>query len=566
MGVLNAVTRWLLKGGSREVQVGPSGSIDGYKASTLGAAISYAISQATAANPYTVRLLPGVYSFDASIDASSATGLRIIGGGPDSTRIVATATWVAAASAGTTASGLLNLTGASDVVVQGLYIDGGYENRPASTEVQVSPSGILLDQLAGDITISNCYIKGLSQAVFSGNTNTGRRVFVLNTRFLSLLQTVVPGAEDWFYYGSSLRAVRASTDTTTDVSTKMVVAFNPGGTTAVGSSYLSGCQLESIYTGVPANNDPFFIAPLRVGGTGLSGGRVIMSGCTLKATMLSQPTSAIELGGVSLAGLGETGWILRFSGTTFITQTGSLSIAPTSARVGVFVASELGGSFDTSNTVEVVGCDHLDVGSGGRQRGSFASILGAGSLGLIRLSGFRSPLGPALNGAETAWGGFDQNLTRGTATLSAGIKRVLLVSDAGNQSGTGTFSSSSTSVTGSGTSFTTQFAVGDFIRRSDGNDSQWTRIALITDDTHLSLEENYRGTSGSATVRRATPTQDTPYAGTAASSGNYRVLLTPTAAPGASELFYVTSKHASGFLINSSDGASTKTLDYLVVR
>lgn len=529
----------------------------------LRQSISYAAGQATSANPYTVRLAPGTYITNSQINMTGSQNIRIVGAGMESTKIIGTATWVAAASAGTTASGLLNLTGSGNIVLQNLTIDGGYENRPAATEVQISPSGLLLDQLVGDITIIGCHIKGLTNAIFSGNANSGIAIRCFSSKFLALLQTIVSASEDWFFHGCNIGAIRASTDTTTDVSTKMCLALNPGASSSIGSMYVNGCEVEAVYTGAPSG-DPGFIGAVRIGGSALANGRLYVTGGTMRVTMLSQPTMAADCGCLLIPGAGETGWFAQFSGVTFITETGALSLAPTSARVGVVVTSEIGGSFDTTNILEFAGCTHRDIGSGGRQRGAFVTLLPG--IGTIRQEGWHSPLGPLLTSAETASGGTDQNFTRGTATLSSGIKRILLITDVGNKTGTATFSSSSTAVTGVGTAFTTQFRVGDFIRRSDGTDSQWTRINTITDDTNIVLEENYRGSSGSATVRLGTPTSDTPFAGTAAVAANYRVLVTPTAAPGAAELFYVTSKHASGFTINSSDGASTKTLDYLVVR
>ena len=54
---------------------------------------------------------------------------------------------------------------------------------------------------------------------------------------------------------------------------------------------------------------------------------------------------------------------------------------------------------------------------------------------------------------------------------------------------TGTISSSGTAITGVGTSFTTEYAVGDFIRE-DGN-NQVARVTVITDNTNMTVDATF---------------------------------------------------------------------------
>lgn len=62
--------------------------------------------------------------------------------------------------------------------------------------------------------------------------------------------------------------------------------------------------------------------------------------------------------------------------------------------------------------------------------------------------------------------------------------------------GAGTFASSGTAITGTGTSFTTAFTVGDYIFAWSGGSSENTaRIITITDDTHMVVTSNFPGFS-----------------------------------------------------------------------
>lgn len=78
-----------------------------------------------------------------------------------------------------------------------------------------------------------------------------------------------------------------------------------------------------------------------------------------------------------------------------------------------------------------------------------------------------------------------------------------------NQTGTATFTISSATVTGSGTSFTTVFQVGDVITSAAG---QSRRITAIASNTSLTVESNFTGATETAvTFRRGGRAPNTHY-------------------------------------------------------
>jgi len=109
--------------------------------------------------------------------------------------------------------------------------------------------------------------------------------------------------------------------------------------------------------------------------------------------------------------------------------------------------------------------------------------------------------------------------TSGVYSGGAGTQRIWAISDAADDSssgvsysddsgvtwkrlhqlssrtGTATATNGSAAVTGSGTLFDTQFAVGDWIRF--GADTRSYEISVITDDLNMTLAESYQGSTGS---------------------------------------------------------------------
>ena len=66
--------------------------------------------------------------------------------------------------------------------------------------------------------------------------------------------------------------------------------------------------------------------------------------------------------------------------------------------------------------------------------------------------------------------------------------------------GTLSFTSGGTAVTGSGTAFLTELTAGMFIKKGSGTGDAYTEILSVTDDTNLVLASNYPGTTGAGSA------------------------------------------------------------------
>lgn len=67
-------------------------------------------------------------------------------------------------------------------------------------------------------------------------------------------------------------------------------------------------------------------------------------------------------------------------------------------------------------------------------------------------------------------------------------------------SGTVTFTNNSTTITGSGTSFTTQVIAGQFIKKSADSETLYQQVASVNSDTSITLASVYTGTTASTTA------------------------------------------------------------------
>ena len=65
--------------------------------------------------------------------------------------------------------------------------------------------------------------------------------------------------------------------------------------------------------------------------------------------------------------------------------------------------------------------------------------------------------------------------------------------------GTVTFTNSSDIVSGSGTAFTTEVNMGDYIKKTSDSETIWVRVSYVVSDIELVLMSPYSGTTGSAT-------------------------------------------------------------------
>ena len=88
-----------------------------------------------------------------------------------------------------------------------------------------------------------------------------------------------------------------------------------------------------------------------------------------------------------------------------------------------------------------------------------------------------------------------QTITKASTGLTGGDE-VRVAKSAASTALTGTvgFTLNSTAVTGSGTAFTTELAIGDFIL---GGDSNWYEVITITNDTAMVLYQKYPSTTQS---------------------------------------------------------------------
>ena len=106
-----------------------------------------------------------------------------------------------------------------------------------------------------------------------------------------------------------------------------------------------------------------------------------------------------------------------------------------------------------------------------------------------------------------------KTITKASTGLTGGDEvRVAKSPDPTNLTGTLSFTNGSTAVTGSGTAFTTELAIGDFIK---GGDGYWWEVVTITSDTAATLYKKYSGTTESGISSQKLGVTDT---GAAASS------------------------------------------------
>jgi len=114
---------------------------------------------------------------------------------------------------------------------------------------------------------------------------------------------------------------------------------------------------------------------------------------------------------------------------------------------------------------------------------------GASKLGVIDTTPYnRCPIRESASGESSKDATGKEVFGRLTSTVTA-------------LTGTLTFVNGNTAVTGSGTLFTTELAVGDYIRLDA--DDVFYKVASITDDLNLTLETPYANTGGSGSGSKA---------------------------------------------------------------
>ena len=93
-------------------------------------------------------------------------------------------------------------------------------------------------------------------------------------------------------------------------------------------------------------------------------------------------------------------------------------------------------------------------------------------------------------------------------------------------SGTVYFTNGQTYVTATGSAFTTQLRVGEYLKKSDHADTAYAKIAEIYNDTHLRLSTNYAGATANGTGRLFAWEPSIGTNGTITVSGTNSIILT----------------------------------------
>jgi len=100
-----------------------------------------------------------------------------------------------------------------------------------------------------------------------------------------------------------------------------------------------------------------------------------------------------------------------------------------------------------------------------------------------------------------------KTITKASTGLTGGDEvRVAKSPESTNLTGTLSFTNNSTAVTGNGTAFTTELAIGDFIL---GGDDNWWEVVTITSDTAATLYKKYSGSTESGVSSQKLGVTDT---------------------------------------------------------
>ncbi len=98
--------------------------------------------------------------------------------------------------------------------------------------------------------------------------------------------------------------------------------------------------------------------------------------------------------------------------------------------------------------------------------------------------------------------------------------------------GTPSFTNGSTTVTGTGTAFTSELTTQSHVKRDSDGEGAWARISAIISDTELELVEGYAGTTGASASSSANWATETASGGSISVSGS-KVSITNGLASGA---------------------------------
>lgn len=528
-----------------EYVVYPNGQVGPGTHATLQAALTAAKANATSTSPVTVRLMPGVYTIaagQAALSLTSASYVNLVGAGPELTIIRIGAGWEAGA---TTGANLLDLTSSTHIRLEGIYFDALTNN---DISINSLVTAILLDHV-DDVIINRCRIEAPVYGTWAQAGDAGSLVEAFDSRFMGADGGIRTGAETWHIFSGSLMAMFGDSNLDVAVSAPLF-GIQFGGPTQIWGAHIHCEDMRTTSLGcVAAAIGTFASASIGVEIVGTT----LHVKVTNDTDSNSRRFSPLEVNNTG-ASIG-----LRVSGCDLILE--APNVTATSATLAQL---NIIGSANT-HRYEITGNSFKEnvSGSGLYRRGTIVNKHASANAPVIRwlangvgstINGFTKSA--AVNGAVATFETSSIASQRGSATLSSGAKTVLLITDGGAAAGTVTFAAS-TSVT-AGTNLDTIFKPGDFVKNNADGDTAWTRIRAVTATT-LTLEENYRGatTGAGQTAKVGTQTTSTQ------PDGTYSVVVTATTT---GETFSITNKHASGFTITSSSGASTATVDWILAR
>lgn len=524
---------------AREFVVDPkNNALEDY--TNLQAALTAAKALASADNPVTIRLKAGVYLVDEGLVCTEADGINLVGEGFQHTIIRGTV----AAFVENEEFILLDITDSTNMCFRGIHFDARSNATPAALGASGGSTTMFLDGTDA-IRFDSCFCEAVTYSVWAAAGVAGNLIEAFNSRFLAT-NGVRTNAETWHFFSCDLRSERD--DDTQFLGTVAQTALQATGPCQIWGSHL---HVEDNSTGSATQS---------LAGVKLNAGfSVEVLGSTIHTVVANNTDSSTrKVSNVEVASADANAAII-VAGCNLILDTPNITEITTS--VGIFIIT-------TTNNGQVhkfIGnAITADIGAGPRS-GNVVSNQATGTPTIHWIGNTSSSYGwtraAAVGGAIATFSGMGPASQAGGATLASGVSRVLLLTDTGDTAETGAvFNSGTTTVTG-GSAFNTIFKPGDFVRHTGAsashNDSHWTRIRAVSATT-LTLEENYRGTSATGTAKKGTQTVATQ------PDGSYRVSLTSTSV--ANETFSVTLKHASGFLITSSNGASTTTVDFVILR
>lgn len=552
--------------GSHEFVVDPSGANGAYL--TIAAALTAASAAATSTSPSVVRLLSGVYVQEAQLDMRNMSYVSIVGAGKDATIIRASAACLLALNQGGAGGtkdqeAFIHMGGTTNCRLENLYVDAR-TNDAVAYDANNELSAVYCPT-AVEVHFVNCRIEGIRYGVWedflSDNSATGYSVEIYNCSIQALAATA-GGTALWHVFSSDITGVFVVGKTPPPGSTYVCGFVNAGQATGDFNTTFWGCHIHGeVQSG--SNPNTFSVGGVAFA-TASNNGKVFVIGCTIHAKCM-QDFSGAAPGGVGAIRLTSTFPRLILVGCDILLETATGVIGGVAGTAWGNIAC----AGTPNGTIDLVGCNLLDTAGTTTGKGRRGTIVGNNTSGAnltvnnIGSNFANSGVGhftaaPVINGTKY------NSAFSGNVTLSSGAAIVKLVGAATNVGGAAatSFTNGNTSVTGSGTAFLTDFKTGDYIKAASHTDGTWTQIASITSNTALTLVTGgYRGATLATTQAQQAPTTaQTQF------DALYQVTLTPQAAPAAGELFYVTNKHASGFTINSSSGASTLSVDYVVTR